>query len=141
MIDHQRAPYGALLLRVSMGVMFIMHGLYLKMFVFTMAGAGKYFASLGLPDWFAWVVLIYETLGGLALILGIYTRWVALFLGVHMLFAAYIGHGANGWPFDSQGGGWEFPVFWAIGCFALALIGGGAHALKDDDTVHEGSRT
>src|SRR5688572_11405910 len=102
MIDQQRAPYGALLLRVSMGVLFILHGIYLKMFVFTMAGAGKFFVSMGLPDWFAWVVMIYETLGGLALILGVYTRWVAAFLGVHLLFAAYLGHGANGWPFANK---------------------------------------
>ncbi len=70
MIDTRLAPYGALLLRVSMGVLFLLHGLYLKVFVFGMAGAGKYFASLGLPDWFAWVVVLYETIGGLALILG-----------------------------------------------------------------------
>jgi len=70
MIDAMRAPYGALLLRVSMGVLFILHGLYLKAMVFGMAGAGKYFASLGLPDWFAWIVVAYETLGGLALVLG-----------------------------------------------------------------------
>ena len=132
MIDAKLAPYGALLQRVSMGLLFILHGLYLKAFVFGMAGAGKYFASLGLPDWFAWVVVLYETIGGLALILGVYTRWVAVFLGVHLLFAAYLGHSANGWLFSGEGGGYEFPVFWAIACFSLALLGSGAHALKSD---------
>ena len=130
MIDALRAPYGALLLRVSMGVLFILHGLYIKAMVFGMAGAGKYFASLGLPDWFAWVVVAYETLGGLALIFGVYTRWVAVFLGIHLLFAAYLGHLANGWMFTAKGGGYEYPLFWAIGCFALALMGDGAYALK-----------
>ena len=130
MIDSLRAPYGALLLRVSMGVLFILHGLYLKAMVFGMAGAGKYFVSLGLPDWFAWVVVIYETLGGLALIFGVYTRWVAVFLGVHLLFAAYLGHLGNGWMFTAKGGGYEYPLFWAIVCFALALLGDGALALK-----------
>ena len=130
MIDNKMAPYGALLLRVSMGVLFILHGAYLKFLVFTMAGAGKFFVSLGLPDWFAWVVMLYETIGGLALIFGVYARWVALFLGVHLLFAAYLGHGGNGWVFTNKGGGYEFPVFWAIACFALTLVGDGAHALK-----------
>jgi putative oxidoreductase len=134
-IDDRLAPYGALLLRVSMGVLFILHGLYLKYFVFTMAEAGKYFASLGLPEWFAWVVMLYETIGGLALIFGVYARWIALFLGVHLLFAAYLGHGGNGWPFTNKGGGYEFPVFWAIACFALALVGDGAHALKRSELV------
>jgi len=132
MIDAKLAPYGALLLRVSMGVLFILHGVYLKAFVFGMAGAGKYFVSLGLPDWVAWVVMLFETIGGLALILGVYARWVAVFLGVHLLFAAYLGHGANGWLFSGSGGGYEYPVFWAIACFTLALLGGGAHALKSD---------
>ena len=130
MIDNKLAPYGALLLRISMGVLFILHGAYLKIFVFTMAGTGKFFASLGLPDWFGWIVMLYETIGGLALILGIYARWVAIFLGIHLLFAAYLGHAANGWLFSAKGGGYEFPVFWAIACFVLALVGDGAHALK-----------
>jgi putative oxidoreductase len=130
MIDEKMAPYGALLLRVSIGLLFILHGLYLKAFVFGMAGTAKYFVSLGLPDWFAWVVMLYETIGGLALILGLYARWVAVFLGVHLLFAAYLGHGTHGWLFTAKGGGYEYPVFWAVACFTLALLGNGAHALK-----------
>jgi putative oxidoreductase len=132
MIDDKLAPYGALLLRVSMGLLFILHGLYLKAFVFGMAGVGKYFVSMGLPDWFAWVVMLYETIGGLALILGVCARWVAIFLGVHLLFAAYLGHGTHGWLFTAKGGGYEYPVFWAISCFTLALLGSGAHGLKSD---------
>ena len=130
MIDRKTAPHGALLLRISMGILFLLHGLYLKVFVFTMGGVGQYFGSLGLPDWFAWVVMLYETIGGLALIFGVYARWVALFLGVHLLVAAYLGHGANGWLFSNKGGGYEYPVFWALACFALTLLGDGAHALK-----------
>jgi putative oxidoreductase len=132
MIDNKLAPYGALLLRVSIGLLFILHGLYLKAFVFGMAGTGKYFVSLGLPDWFAWAVMLYETIGGLALILGVYARWVAVFLGVHLLFAAYLGHWAHGWLFTAKGGGYEYPLFWAVACFTLALLGNGAHALKSD---------
>ena len=37
-----------------------------------MAGAGKFFVSMGLPEWFAWVVMLYETIGGLMLILGVF---------------------------------------------------------------------
>src|SRR6266516_2387282 len=131
MIDAKLAPYGALLLRASIGGLFILHGVYLKAAVFGMAGTAKYFASLGLPEWFAWVAMLYETIGGLALILGIYTRWVALFLGIHLLVASYLTAG-NGWLFSNKGGGFEFPLFWAIACFALTLLGDGVHALKSD---------
>ena len=135
MIDMEKAPYGALLLRVASGVLFIMHGVYLKVAVIGMAGTGKFFGSMGLPEWFAWVVMLYETIGGVALILGFYTRWVALFLGVHLLFAAYLGHANNGWLFTAKGGGWEFPVFWAIVCFAIALMGAGAQSLQSSERL------
>lgn len=130
MIDAKTAPYAALLLRVSMGLLFIMHGFYLKVFVFTMGGTAQFFESLGLPGWFGWIVMLYETIGGIALILGVYTRPVAAFLGIHLLFAAGLAHLHNGWMFAVQGGGYEFPVFWAIVCFAQTLLGDGAHAFK-----------
>jgi putative oxidoreductase len=130
MIDARTAPYAAFILRVSMGILFILHGLYLKMFVFSMAGAAGFFESLGLPGWLAWIVMLYETIGGIMLILGIEVRAVAVFLGLHLLAAAWLGHSGNGWVFSNQGGGWEFPLFWAIVCFALALIGDGAHAMR-----------
>lgn len=141
MIDNRAAPYGLLLLRVSMGIMFVMHGLYLKVFVFTMGGTTQFFESLGLPGWFAWVAMLYETIGGIALIVGIYARPVAAFLGIHLLFAAALVHLGNGWLFTNQGGGYEFPVFWAIACFALALSGDGAYALKPLRAPASGERT
>ena len=35
MIDNKTAPYGALVLRVALGVMFLVHSLYLKLVVFS----------------------------------------------------------------------------------------------------------
>jgi putative oxidoreductase len=40
-----------------------------------------------------------------------------------------LGHAGNGWLFTNDGGGYEFTLFWAIACFALALLGSGAHVL------------
>jgi putative oxidoreductase len=125
MIDAKTAPYAALLLRVSMGLLFIAHAL-LKVVVFTMPGTEQFFASLGLPGWFAWAVVVYEIGGGILLIAGFLTRWVAILLGIHLLFAAGLVHVGNGWVFSAEGGGWEYPVFWAVACFALALLGDGA---------------
>lgn len=130
MIETKTAPYAALLLRVSLGILFLMHGLYLKVFVFTLDGTAQFFGSLGLPAAFAYLVVAYETLGGIALVLGVFTRYVAAFLGLHMLVASYMGHAADGWMFANQGGGYEFPLFWAVTLFALALLGDGAYALK-----------
>ena len=49
MIDNRTAPYAALVLRVSLGVMFIAHSLILKYFVFTLPGTAQFFQSVGLP--------------------------------------------------------------------------------------------
>lgn len=70
------APYAALLLRLSLGLMFLAH-VSLKLFVFSVPGFVGYFASLGLPAIAAYAVIALELLGGRALIFGIYASWVA----------------------------------------------------------------
>ena len=124
MIDTRTAPYAALLLRVCTGALFIAHGL-LKIFVFTMPGTVKFFHSIGFPGPLAYVAVFLEVVGGAMLILGVYTRWVAIVLGLELLVIATV-HWHNGWTFTSKGGGWEYPVFWALTMFALALLGDGA---------------
>jgi putative oxidoreductase len=129
MIKSSTAPYAALLLRVSLGVMFLAH-VALKIFVFTVPGVVGYFASLGLPAIVAYGTIALELLGGIALILGIYVSWVALPLAIEMLGTIVLVHGANGWLFTNKGGGWEYPAFWTVGLIVLYLLGGGALALR-----------
>ncbi len=129
MIDQKTAPYAALLLRVALGVMFVAHGFYLKIFVFTVGGTVGFFESLGYPAILAYATIAAESLGGLALILGVYTRWVSLAL-VPVLIGATLVHVGNGWLFTAEGGGWEYPVFLIVAALAQALLGDGAYALK-----------
>ena len=129
MIKTSTAPYAALLLRVSLGTMFLAH-VGLKVFVFTIPGFVGYFASLGLPAVLAYAVIALESLGGLALILGIYATWVAIPLALELLGTIVFAHAANGWLFTNQGGGWEYPAFWTVGLIVLYLLGDGAMALK-----------
>lgn len=118
----------ATLLRVSSGALFLAHGL-LKVNVFTIAGTVGYFESLGLPAILAYLTIAAELAGGVALILGVATRAVSLALIPVLLGATWV-HAGNGWMFSNQGGGWEFPVFWAIAQVAIALLGSGAFALR-----------
>jgi len=129
MIDTRTAPYAALVLRLSLGVMFIAHSIYLKPFVFTLPGTAQFFASLGLPAAAAYAVFAAEAVGGALLLLGVATRWVAAAL-VPILLGATWAHLGNGWLFTNTGGGWEYPLFLAIATAALSLLGGGAWALK-----------
>lgn len=129
MMDRTAAPLGALLLRVSLGAMFIAHSVYLKAVVFTLPGTAKFFASLGLPGPLAYLVFAMEAIGGALLILGVKTRWVSLAL-VPVLAGAAWAHAGNGWLFTNAGGGWEYPVFLAIAAVVQSLVGDGAYALS-----------
>ncbi|MCB1512611.1 MAG: DoxX family protein [Hyphomicrobiaceae bacterium] len=123
------ADLAATILRVSMGVLFLAHA-GLKLFIFTPAGTAGYFASLGLPGPLAYLVIAAELLGGIALILGVYSRWVSLALVPILLGSIYVPHGAAGFFFSNEGGGWEFPAFWTVTLVVQALLGDGAYALK-----------
>jgi putative oxidoreductase len=128
MIDTRTAPYAVLLLRVITGVYMLTHGL-IKLFVFTPAGTAGYFQSIGLPGWLGVVTMVIEIVGGIALVLGLGTRLVALIMVPVLLGAALFGHGGNGFTFSNAGGGWEYPVLWAFVMAAIAGLGDGAYAL------------
>ena len=122
-------PYGALVLRVALGVMFLVHGLYLKLVVFTLPGTVKFYESLGLPGWGAHATIAVEAIGGALLVLGLRTREAAIALLPVLLGATWV-HWKNGWLFTNAGGGWEYPVFLALATVAQALVGDGAFALS-----------
>ena len=128
-IDPKPAPYAALILRVSMGLLFLAHGLLLKVMTFGPAGTAAYFQSIGYPGAFAYLVILGEIGGGLALIFGFYTRIIAMLL-VPIMLGATLQHVGNGWIFSAKGGGWEFPAFWTILLFVQALLGDGAFAVS-----------
>lgn len=130
--ETRNADLAALILRVSTGGLFIAHAL-MKIMVFTPAGTASYFESLGLPGFLAYLTIAAELVGGALLILGVATRWIALALAAELLGAAILGHGSNGFFFNNEGGGWEYPVFWAVVLVALSLLGNGAYALGKRD--------
>ncbi|MDI5984652.1 DoxX family protein [Halomonas sp. M4R5S39] len=121
-------PHAIALLRIALGVMTLAHGL-MKVFLFTVPGTVGYFESLGLPGFLAHLTILAEVGGGLALILGLYTRWISLALVPVLLGAAWV-HLGNGWVFSNEGGGWEFPVFWAIALLVQAGLGSGSLTLS-----------
>jgi putative oxidoreductase len=128
MIDQRTAPYGILLLRVALGVMFLAHGLT-KLLVFTPAGTAGFFESIGFPGFLAYPVIAFEVIGGLLLVLGVYARWIAA-AAVIQLFMASTVHFGNGWSFGNPNGGWEYPIFLTIAAAVIALAGDGAAALR-----------
>ena len=128
MIDTKTGPYGALVLRLSLGIMFLAHAL-LKIFVFTPEGSVGFFQSVGLPGFLAYLAIFAEIIAGVALILGIATRSISLAMIPLLLGTIIFVHGGNGWLFANEGGGWEYPAFLIAASLAQALIGGGAYSL------------
>ena len=123
------AEFAALILRVSMGFLFLAHA-WLKISVFTPAGTAAFFESIGFPGPLAYLVIAAEVIGGIALILGTWTRWVSWALIPILLGSIYAPHGAAGFIFSNQGGGWEFPAFWVIALVVQSLLGDGSYALR-----------
>ena len=121
--------YGVLLLRLALGTMFIAHSVVYMLLTLTLAGTVKFFASIGLPPWIAYATILAEALGGLFLILGIQTRWVALALSPILIGAVWV-HSGNGWLFASPDGGWEYPLYLFVLCVAQAMLGDGPYAIS-----------
>ena len=122
------ADYGATLLRLSLGTMWIAHAL-LKLFVFTLPGTAQFFESIGFAGFLAYPVFAAELLGGIALVLGVYARQVALGLVPILVVAAWV-HLPNGWVHTSPNGGWEYPAFLLAASVAQWMLGDGAWALR-----------
>lgn len=121
--------YAALLLRISLGVMYLAHSVVLKLLTFGLGGTASFFEKVGLPRWLAYVTFAAEVVGGVLLILGIKARWVALGLTPALAGAIIFVHSANGWVFDAPNGGWEYPAFLLSMSVVQYLIGDGAFAL------------
>ncbi len=84
-----KKDYAPLSLRLLIGGVLITMGLT-KLLVFTPAGfAGSMLAGFPLAIVFAWIVILTETLGGLALVLGFGTRYVTVLIAITMLVAIY----------------------------------------------------
>ncbi|MEM5439110.1 DoxX family protein [Paraburkholderia diazotrophica] len=122
-----KADLAATILRVALGVLYLAHSLQ-KIFVFTLPGAAQFFVSIGFPGWLAYVTTFVELFGGIALLLGVQVRWVALVLLPFMLGALSV-HLPNGWGFASPHGGWEYPAFWAVTLVVQSLLGNGLFAV------------
>jgi putative oxidoreductase len=123
----RHAPLAPLVLRLALGAVFLAHA-YAKVALFTLPGTAQFFAAHGFPGWTAYPVFAAELLGGLALLLGLRTRGVALAL-IPIMVGALAPHAGNGWMFTNPGGGWEYVAFLIAALTAQAFAGAGAFAL------------
>jgi putative oxidoreductase len=120
-------------IRVYVGLMFTPHfashvlGGPFQFKIYTL-----YFASLGLPVPAAQVLLAgsVELISAIGLVLGLFTRPVALLASVYLLMSMlWGGHFHIGYVWALPGGGYEFGVFWAAMIAVFAVLGGGYNSV------------
>ena len=126
---------GAFLLRITLGLVLIAHSLYLKALVFTLPGTAQFFESIGLWGWTAYAVFAIEALGGVALVLGVYTRLVSLAV-IPVLLGATWAHLGAGWLFTNVGGGYEYPLVLTVLAVVQFFLGAGRYALATGDPAN-----
>ncbi|MCS7078566.1 MAG: DoxX family protein [Chloracidobacterium sp.] len=117
------AAGGPLLIRLAVGGAMVIHGSQ-KLF----GDPGRFIGfvekiGFPLPTVFGWAAIAAEFLGGIALLLGLMTRWAAVFVAFTMGVAAFVAHANDG--FNKQ----EYPLVLMVGALSLLASGGGALSL------------
>ena len=122
-------PLSWLIVRVAVGWNLLVHG-WGKIMVGPTPGFLQAFADLGFtpPAFFFWSSFLIEMLGGICIILGLFTRFFAAAAAIEMAcIAGNYWYSGNGFGWMKRG--YEYAMLWGWICFAIALRGGGPYSL------------
>lgn len=116
------------LVRVCMGYIMFMHG-WAKVTGPGLTGIAGFMAKIGLVPGTAFAVtaMFLEVVGGVCLIVGLFTRFFAAALAIEMAVAFKVVHFSHG--FSAGKGGFEYVLLLGIVCFAIAMHGGGPYSV------------
>jgi len=120
------APLSWTLIRVTVGAMILPHG-WPKLMMGIDATASMALIKRGISpaEPLAIILIILETVGGLCVALGLFTRFFAAAITIEMMVIVYHHLPKFGWG----NGGYEYPLMWGLIMFAVALRGGGPWSL------------
>jgi putative oxidoreductase len=123
-----KKDWGIAILRVTVGIVFLAHGAQ-KLFVYGFQGVEGAFTQMGfpMPGILGPFVALLELIGGIALVLGLLTRWVSILFAIEMAIAIFKVHLPGGFFMPS---GIEFALMMFASSVALALAGPGEAALE-----------
>jgi putative oxidoreductase len=119
-------PIAESFVRIVIGVMFVMH---VSVKLTAGPGAANVLAKNGLEPAILWayVIIFLELVGGICLIIGLFTRFFAAALAIEMLIALLIVHLPRGYA--ASGGGYEYVLLIGAACFLIAIRGGGPYSV------------
>jgi putative oxidoreductase len=121
----QLKPLALLLLRLTLGIIFIFHG-YPKLFTHTRETM-QMFERIGFPGYFVYIAGTIEFFGGIVLMIGLFTRVAGLLLAGEMAIAVWRVHLPQG-PITLVKN-YEFPLLLGAAAFTLACAGAGLISL------------
>jgi len=115
------------LVRIVVGVMFLMH--VAGKFKAGPAGIAVMMGKNGLEPALTWayILMTLELVGGICLVIGLFTRFFAAGLAIEMLVAMILVHMPKGYA--AGGGGYEYVLLIGAVCFLIALRGGGPYSV------------
>ena len=129
--------WGIFFVRVALGVIFFMHGSQKVMGWnggFGLQATAQFMGDqLGLPAWLAYVSAFTEFVGGILLVLGLFSRIAAMGLLINMIVAVWKVHWAKGFFLAQTGNGYEYNLALIAMCLAIIISGPGAIALADPE--------
>ena len=119
-------PLSWLLIRLTAGLMILPHGIpKLQAGVAATAAFALVKRGIAPAEPLAVVLIVLETLGGLCVALGLFTRFFAVAIAIEMSVIAWLYVPKFGWT----GPGYEYPLMWCLVMLAIALRGGGPWSL------------
>ena len=116
-----------LFIRIACSIAFLYHGSAILFGAFGGPGPSKFAAFIHAPAVVGYMVGIGQFFGGLAILLGIFTRIAAAGIAIIMLGAIYLVHLPHG--FDVSRGGFEYAFTMLLIALALVFTGPGAYSL------------
>lgn len=136
---------GLLILRLALGSIFVLHG-----WINLVGGQSFLREMLAMVGWapppaLIWLITLMELFGGLALVLGVFTRWAALLLSGEMVVAVVLFHLRQGFfivalPNAPLAFGFEYHIALVGGLMCLVLGGPGVFALEEKLSKRDGIR-
>jgi putative oxidoreductase len=125
--------FGKLLLRLSLGVLVLMHGVAKILHPQAIEAISKHLSDIGLPTTLVYGVYMGEVVAPLMLIFGVFSRVAGALVTVNMIFALVLVHRTQLLLLTSHGG-WQLELQWMyLACgLVIAFIGGGRFALVKD---------
>ncbi|HCS27750.1 MAG TPA: GntR family transcriptional regulator [Spongiibacteraceae bacterium] len=126
-----RVDIAKLLLRVTLGVLLLLHGL--AKLQNGVGGIVGMVSSAGLPGIIGYGVIVGEVIAPLMILAGVYSRIGGWLAAVNMLFAIALVHSAEIFTL-TQNGGWaiELQMFYLSSAVCVGLLGSGRLAVKPD---------